>query len=70
MDAMNIHEKGAQTHDESSIESVGAVDVKAAKNLVDLANCRQVRVETLEDGCRVTCIPCYEYIRANPLMKT
>ena len=70
MDAMDVNEKSAQPHVECSIESVGAADVKAAINLVDLANCRQVRVETLEDGCRVTCIPCYEYIRATPLMKT
>ena len=69
MDAMDIREKGAQMHVDSSKEIVGAADVKAAKNLVDLSSCQQVRVETLEDGCRVTCIPCYEYIRANPLMK-
>ena len=69
MDAMDIREKCAQTHVYNSNEIVGAADVKAAKNLVNLANCQQVRVETLEDGCRVTCIPCYEYIRANPLMK-
>ena len=69
MDAMNITDNQRQIHSTAGTECVGAEDVKAAKNLVELANCSQISVEILVDGCRVTCIPCQEYIRANSLMK-
>eukprot|EP00794_Sanderia_malayensis_P021154 gene21154-23234_t len=69
MDALNIQEAGVEMHGDRDIESVRVADLKAANNLVEVANCQQIRVETLADGCRVTCIPCNEYIRANPLMK-
>ena len=48
MDAMNIqdyHEHG--NVENNSNPNVGDVNVKAAKNLIELANCEQVHIEIL-----------------------
>ena len=69
LDEMNIQENVGKRQVDCSAIDIGDDNVKVANNLVELANCEHICVDILEDGCCVTCIPCHEYIKANPLMK-
>ena len=44
--------------------------IKSACNLLDLAKSEKIQIKTLEDGCKVICKACMEFIRADPHMKT
>ena len=73
LDQMGIQENSGQTGQlgprQVDCSATDAANLKVANNLLELANCEHMRVEILEDGCRVTCISCHEYIKANPHMK-
>ena len=49
-------------------ETVNIDDIKAAHNILELANSEKITIETLNDGCRITCVTCKEYIQAMPHM--
>ena len=49
-------------------ETVDIDDIKAARNLLELANSEKITIETLNDGCRITCVTCKEFIKAMPHM--
>ena len=52
-----------------SEESLDIAGIKGAKNLLELCGEKTVKVHFLDDGCSITCMPCNEYIKANPFMK-
>ena len=49
-------------------ETVNIDDIKAARNILELADSEKITIETLNDGCRITCVTCQEYIQAMPHM--
>ena len=49
-------------------ETVNIDDIKATRNLLELANSEKITIETLHDGCRITCVTCKEFIKAMPHM--
>lgn len=52
-----------------SEESLDIAGIKAAKNLLELCGEKQLKITFLDDGCCITCLPCNEFVKANPFMK-
>ena len=65
----DVRRRSSQNPITTEIEAVSDAGVKAASNLVELSNCEQIQVDILTDGCRVTCVPCHENIKGNPILK-
>ena len=51
-----------------SSESVNIDDIKAARNMLELAKSEKITIETLNDCCRITCVTCKDFIKAMPHM--
>ena len=61
----------SQTHvPEDKTNSEDIDEIKSACNLLDLVKSEKIQIKTLDDGCKVTCKACMEFIRADPHMKT
>lgn len=44
-------------------------DINESNNLLDLITSNKVDIQLLDDGCKITCTACKEYIKENPYMK-
>lgn len=50
-------------------ESLDIGGIKEAKNLLELSGQEDIKIDFLEDGCCITCLPCSGFLKANPLLK-
>jgi hypothetical protein len=59
----------AKTDVGSTKETVSIDDIKAANNNMELITSDKLEIKMLNDGCKITCNACMEYMKANPYMK-
>ena len=67
LDELTLVSTPNKTTDHTS-ETVNIDDIKAAHNMLELANSEKITIETLNDGCRITCVTCKEFMKAMPHM--
>ncbi|CAB4023830.1 Hypothetical predicted protein, partial [Paramuricea clavata] len=64
LDELTLVSTPNKTTDHTSV-TVNIEDIKAAHNMLEL---EKITIETLNDGCRITCVTCKEFIKAMPHM--
>ena len=64
LDELTLVSTPNKTTDHTSV-TVNIDDIKVAHNMLEL---EKITIETLNDGCRITCVTCKEFMKAMPHM--